>query len=359
MKSYELFKVRGVSIRVHSTFLIFLAFLILAFSLSGGVKYAVAGAIYLIFIFSFVLIHELAHSMTAKRYRINTSSITLLPIGGVAKLDKYPRDPGAELRISLAGPMSNFLIGIGLFVLFLILNPVSISESLRGIPKILNFQNILIMAVQVNFALAFFNLLPAFPMDGGRVLRAVLAKKMGIIKATEKAYSIATVISILMFIAGFFFNPILIFIAIFVYFSGFQELRSIRLMESLRGIKVSEIMHEAYEVSPDTPLTNLWGIPSDFVVIENGIPIGVVRWMDIEKGLRSGKRSCKEVMIEEISVISPEDELGEVLPAIRPVAVVYESGIVYGVVDESDVMRALQYLSWKRFFHNFFRFTRF
>ena len=161
-----------------------------------------------------------------------------------------------------------------------------------------------------------------------------------------------------MFIAGILYNPMLLFIALFVYLAGVQETRSVRLMESLRGIKIHEIMHEAYEVSPETPLVNLYGIPADFVVFEGNEPVGLVTWMDVLNGLKLGKRVCREVMREDVTVVSPEDDVGDVLPALRAEAIVYKDGVLYGVVDEGDMMRVLQYLSWRRFFNNLFRFPR-
>ncbi|MDI3502990.1 MAG: hypothetical protein PWR09_1116, partial [Archaeoglobi archaeon] len=206
-RSYEIAKIRGISILLHPSFVIFIALLILAFYLSGGGFYAIAGALYLIFLFSFVVFHELAHSMTAKSYGINVRKITLLPIGGVAELERYPKDPKAELRIAAAGPLSNFLLASLFFLLLHILN-LSISySSLGGIPELLDIRALLIMGIQVNLALGLFNLIPAFPMDGGRILRALLARRMSLVEATERASRIARIIAILMFVFGLFYIP--------------------------------------------------------------------------------------------------------------------------------------------------------
>ncbi|MBC7109955.1 MAG: site-2 protease family protein, partial [Archaeoglobi archaeon] len=136
LRSYEIAKIRGISILLHSSFIIFITLLILALFLSGGALYAITGALYLIFLFSFVVLHELAHSLTAKSYGINVRKITLLPIGGVAELERYPKDPKVELRISAAGPLSNFLLAI-LFLLTLYILNLSISYSSLGtIPEV-------------------------------------------------------------------------------------------------------------------------------------------------------------------------------------------------------------------------------
>ena len=206
--SFRLGSLFGIPVYLHFTFLLLLGFVALTRLVYGGIG-AAAGALLLVSsVFGLVVMHEMGHALAARRFGIGTRDVTLLPIGGVARLERNPGNPRQELWIALAGPAVNLVLA-GLFGIVLALTGGSFFAQLLAI----------------NLALFAFNMLPAFPMDGGRVLRALLARRMGQRPATEIAVSVGKGMAVLLGVAGLFWNPMLILIAFFVWTSGNQELR--------------------------------------------------------------------------------------------------------------------------------------
>ncbi|HEY0196356.1 MAG TPA: site-2 protease family protein, partial [Methanobacterium sp.] len=203
----KIFSIFGIPVELHFSFLLLMLaiYLVAIFNLIPGVDVVVAILITLLFVT--VVLHELTHSYVAQRYGVEIERIVLLPIGGISAMKELPRDPHQELRIAIAGPLTNLVLAAVLYPVFLLFGN-SLSPSL-------NF--LLYYFILLNLLLGAFNLLPAYPMDGGRVLRAFLAERMSFIRATELAASIGKQLAIVMAIVGLFFNPFLIFIAIFVY----------------------------------------------------------------------------------------------------------------------------------------------
>lgn len=214
----------GVNVYVHFTFVFLVAWVALTALFQGaGLTGAVTGVLFLAAVFAVVVLHELGHAMAARYYGIPTRNITLYPIGGVAQLQRMPTDPKQELVIALAGPLVNFVLA---GILYLIYIPVGsftglVTFSLIGTSFLANL-------IWVNLVLAVFNLLPAFPMDGGRVLRAVLAMNTDYLKATSIAVRTGKIMAVVFGIAGFYYNPFLILIAGFIWFAGSQELRAVQ-----------------------------------------------------------------------------------------------------------------------------------
>jgi len=203
---------------MHWSFLALLGFV--AFSqlfATGSLAVALNGVTFIAVIFGCVVLHEFGHVLAARRYGIGTRDVTLLPIGGIARLDRMPEDPRQELVVALAGPAVNVAIA-GLLFGWLIFTGAA---SALGVGLIGG--SFAASLLSVNIALVVFNLLPAFPMDGGRVLRALLARKIGYLPATEIAATIGRGMAMLFGIAGLFWNPMLIFVAIFVWFGAGQE----------------------------------------------------------------------------------------------------------------------------------------
>ncbi|HYN00277.1 MAG TPA: site-2 protease family protein, partial [Aestuariivirgaceae bacterium] len=208
--SFSLGRIAGTEVRVHFTFLLLVAWYGIAAGLRGGQTAAIGAVVFILAVFACVLAHEFGHVLTARRYGINTRDITLLPIGGVANIERMPDRPGQELVIAIAGPAVNVVIAIVLIVLFgLSFTPERIADIEQGR---LDFVTRL---ASVNIALVLFNLLPAFPMDGGRVLRALLAMRLGRLRATRIAAMIGQIVAFGLGFIGLFGSPLLIFIAIF------------------------------------------------------------------------------------------------------------------------------------------------
>jgi Zn-dependent protease len=249
--SLRLFKIFGISVELHWTF--FLIFLIV-------IPEGLGGLLFFLLLFILVLIHELCHSLMAKNFGVKVQRITLTPLGGIASLE-IPEDPKKEFLISLAGPMSNFVMMFLVLLLAFFLNfPLnSFIDSI--VPSLVRFSilisnpstlaEVLLVLFQVNLLLGAFNILPGFPMDGGRILRSLLAFKLEYIKATEIAVQIGRIAAIFFIIAGLGIFDVLvgtdyaslwlIIIGLFLIFAGGQELEVLKVRHYLRGLTVGKI----------------------------------------------------------------------------------------------------------------------
>jgi Zn-dependent protease len=215
-RSAGLIRIAGIDVRVHWTLLILLAWIFASHVLAGhGLRVAFEGAAFIAAIFACVVLHELGHALTARRFGVRTRDITLYPIGGVARLERAPEQPVAELLIAVAGPAVNFVIAAALWL---------VADRLPGPDKLpLVGGSILGKVMYANLSIGLFNLLPAFPMDGGRVLRALLAMRLPYVRATRIAANAGKALAVLLGLAGLFGNPFLVFIALFVFVAAEQE----------------------------------------------------------------------------------------------------------------------------------------
>ena len=229
--SIPIFRVVGIQLRIHITFLLLIAWIAFAYYTQGGSSAAVDGVLFILLLFACVVLHEFGHALAGKAFGINTPDITLLPIGGVARLERIPDEPVQELVIAVAGPAVTALIALGAFIGGGSWDYPPTTKS--SIPDLLFTMNVMLL---------LFNLLPAFPMDGGRVLRALLATHLSYARATQIA---ATVGQGFAFVFGFFgllFNPFLIFIALFVYIGASQEAALAQMKDISRRFPVSSAM---------------------------------------------------------------------------------------------------------------------
>ena len=239
--SFPIGTVRGTVIRIHLTFLLFLAWIGIVHYGRGGAPAALEGVLFILLLFLCVLLHEFGHIVAARRYGVRTPDVTLLPIGGVARLERIPEEPGQELVIALAGPAVNFGIAA---LLFLAAGGVPDAEGLAVQDLRVGFVERL---AAVNLFIAAFNLIPAFPMDGGRVLRALLARRLGYGRATQIAAAVGQGLAFALGLLGLFGNPLLIFIALFVYLAASSEAHAIQLREASRGVLAQDAMITRFE----------------------------------------------------------------------------------------------------------------
>lgn len=223
--SLEIARIAGIRVRLHITFLLLIAWLFSGYYQRGGSAFAASQVLFVILLFTCVVLHEFGHALAAQGFGIRTFDITLLPIGGVARLERMPEKPVQELIVALAGPAVNVAIALGLFVV------IGLRASLD--PAELGGQDLLSKILAINIGLTLFNLLPAFPMDGGRVLRALLGMRLSFLRSTQIAAAIGKVFAIMFGIVGYFFwgNPMLLFIAIFIFFAASQEVAVAKLRE--------------------------------------------------------------------------------------------------------------------------------
>lgn len=240
--SFAIGSVGGTVIRIHVTFLLLLGWIAIAHGTQGGAGAAVDGVLFISLVFLCVLLHEFGHVMAARRYGIRTPDITLLPIGGVARMQRIPEEPAQEIAVAIAGPAVNAVIAI---LLALVLGGIPDAEA--GLQIESHGIAMLQRLFWVNVFLVGFNLIPAFPMDGGRVLRAVLAWKMGFARATGVAARVGQAVAFGLGLLGLFGNPLLIFIALFVYLGAAGEAAQAQLREASRGLLATDAMETRYE----------------------------------------------------------------------------------------------------------------
>src|SRR5688572_15846223 len=227
--SFRVGRLAGIDIYVHFTFLLLLGWVALTGYVSTGSPLGAAVGVALIgIIFFIIVLHELGHALAARRYGIETRDITLLPIGGVARLERMPEKPSQELVVALAGPAVNVVLAAAVYVgLFMNRDVLQTSEAAQVGGRLLS------QLFWVNVMLAGFNLLPAFPMDGGRVVRALLAMRMDYVRATQIAANLGQGMAVLFAIAGLFGNPFLLFIALFVWMGAAQEASMVQMRSAL------------------------------------------------------------------------------------------------------------------------------
>lgn len=273
--SLKLGKWFGIEVNLHITFLLLIGFLAVTGFAATRNAGAVAGNIgFLLALFLCVLLHEFGHALAARRYGIPTKDITLWPIGGVARLERMPTDPKQELVVALAGPAVNVVIALALLPI------IAVSDAAF-------FERLF----TTNLFLVAFNMIPAFPMDGGRVLRAGLALKMDYAQATSAAAKIGQGFAIMFGLVGLFTNPFLILIAVFIWFGAAGESQMTQTQSKLAGVPVDRAMLTSFEtLSPINSLRYvahlvLAGSQQEFPVVENGRPIGLVTRADLFNAL--------------------------------------------------------------------------
>ncbi len=350
--------IRGIPIRIHVTFLLILPLLAYGFGRSfteaarlAGVPAErlsgspwVWGLLVALALFLSVLVHELAHSLYALSRGGKVHSITLLMIGGVSEMAEAPRKPGEEAVMALVGPLTSLGLGGAFYGLF---------AASRGLGSFdLSFA--LFLLGQLNVLLGLFNLLPAFPMDGGRILRGLLAKKRGAAAATRIAASVGKVFAVLFAVAGFFdSNFLLVIIAFFVWVGAEGEARAVEAREALGGLTVRDLMAaDPVAVSPDEPLESVaermvnerhLALP----VCEPGAVLGVVTAEALAAVPAEERRRvrARDRMIAG-AVVAAGDEAARALRAFgehrSPVLAVAEGGRLVGVVSQRDILRGIR-----------------
>ena len=278
---------RGIPVKIHATFLLIIIWVAASHWMQGkNLQTTLTGIVFVLALFACVVLHEFGHALTAQKFNIKTRDITLLPIGGVARLERMPDDPRQELWVALAGPAVNVLIAVLLFFLLFFTNtfePLSKLSMTSG--------SFLERLMVVNVFLVVFNMLPAFPMDGGRVLRSILAMKMDYARATQISATIGQGMALFFGFIGFFSNPFLIFIALFVWIGAAQESNMTQMRTVFDGIPVRYAMITKFDsLSVSDHLQKaieliLAGSQQDFPVMENETVVGILTRNNLMKAL--------------------------------------------------------------------------
>ncbi len=311
--SWKIGEIAGISVRIHWTFLLLPLWVYFsALSAGAGISLALTSAAFVLAIFGCVLLHELGHALAARNYGIETRDITLLPIGGLAALERMPRNPVQELVIAIAGPLVNVVIAGAVFLLMpLLASPDFLRQSFWGI--------FLTRLAWVNVALVVFNLIPAFPMDGGRVLRALLAFRLPYVTATQIAARVGQFVAIAMGVYGLFSgNLMLMFVAGFVFLAAASERMMVTAEQAWRSAgeafrrsgpdglpndsmddrpenggsqrrPTSPRAHVPAEMSADSAMRWLqWHGGDEFAVVSHGAVIGRLRRLDLVTAIANG-----------------------------------------------------------------------
>jgi Zn-dependent protease len=282
-------KIAGVRIQIHWTFLILILWVILSEISRGANRQSVVMSVaFLLSVFACVIMHEMGHILTARKFGIDTKKITLLPIGGVASLKKIPENPRQELLVALAGPAVNAVISLIIYPFV----PEDILFKQQNLSGISGTEIFLASLLSVNIIILFFNLIPAFPMDGGRALRAVLAMRMNRTTATKIASNIGQGIAIIFIFTGLFYNPFLSLIGVFVFFGAFAENLTVQQLEFLKGHTVRDAMMTHFTtLSPGSTAGEgidklLAGNENTFLIEEEGKVKGIVNSNNLIEALR-------------------------------------------------------------------------
>jgi Zn-dependent protease len=342
--SWKLGTFAGIGVYVHATFGILIAWVIVSrWAATKDALQTAVSVLFMLTLFACVVLHEYGHALTARRFGIKTRDITLLPIGGVARLEKMPDRPREEFLVAIAGPLVNVAIAILLWI------AMSVTGTLPSLTDASLLEgNFLARLMLVNISLFLFNLLPAFPMDGGRILRAALAMRMEYVRATQIAASIGQAMALLFGLAGFFFNPFLLFIALFVWIGAEQEAAMVRMRSSLGGIPLRRAMVTDFRtLSPQDTLNDavnaiLSGAQQDFPVVENGRLVGVLTRSDLLSALaRREAASVGEAMQRDFQVAEPGEMLETAFSRLQECKChtipVMQDGTLVGILTSENV----------------------
>ncbi len=318
---WKLGRFAGIDVYVHATFVLLIGWVGYNYWLQTQEWSKVfIGILFIFALFVCVILHEYGHALTARKYGIRTRDITLYPIGGVARLERMPDRPIEELWVALAGPAVNLVIA-GILIVYL-----SLTNSLSPITSLgLAQGSFLERLMALNVYLALFNLIPAFPMDGGRVLRALLALKLDYVQATQVAAYIGQGIAFIFGFVGLFSNPFLIFIALFVWIGAAQEANMVQVRNSLGGIPVTRAMQTDFNMlTPSDTLGRaveliLSGSQQDFPVVEDGRVEGILDRDTLISALSKNGQSTvvAEVMHRNLPEIDSHDMVETALTRLQ------------------------------------------
>ncbi|MEF8814392.1 MAG: site-2 protease family protein [Halovenus sp.] len=366
MRNYTLFHVWDIPIRINVSLVIFLP--ILAWLIGSGTQLAayvelieavtpaaidptvlaeedrwVVGILAAVGLFASVAVHELGHAWAAMRYGIGTESITLWILGGLASLTEMPREWNREFWIAIAGPITSLLLGVAAYALLFV-----VPESATLAVFVVGFVTVM------NLVLAVFNLLPAFPMDGGRILRALLARNRSYVSATRTAASVGTVFALLFAVFGILvtFSPLLLLLALFIYAAATSESRSVVLGELLDGLSVGDLVADNDPIEADATVAEaldrlLRARRSDLAVVADGTVVGAITASELRDVPHDERESTAvgDITTTDLprldSATTAFDALYELMTTRSDTAIVEHNGSPVGVVSRADFTAVL------------------
>lgn len=339
-------KIAGIKVSVHWTFVFLILWIIYS-----NVRAGLAGPdimwmiLFVLSLFVCVTLHELGHALAGKRYGIQTKDITLYPIGGVARMERLPEKPKQELVVAISGPAVNIVI-------MLILSPfivrMELPDSSETILKI-SRHNFLAMLGIVNMWLALFNLIPAFPMDGGRVLRALLSFKLGRVQATNIASLVGKILAVGFVLAGFYLNPFLIFIGLFVFLGAHSENLMVQNQSELNDLTASNAVMRSFisfdkSESIATAVNALLnGQARNFLITDNNIPIGYVTRESLVRGISTlgMDANLERITNKNLKSFDIHTPLTEIFPSLQVegavMVLITDQNVPVGIMDAENI----------------------
>lgn len=352
--SLKIGRLAGIDVYMHLTFLLLLAFVAVSYyQPRQSVEDAVRGVLFIVTVFAIVVLHELGHALAARRYAVETRDITLLPIGGVARLARIPEEPRQELVIAVAGPLVNVVIAVALFLGIAFTGGFTFAPAgarPRGDAEPMLGMSFAEQLFFVNVFLVIFNMIPAFPMDGGRVLRAVLAMFMDYAAATNAAALVGQGIAFLFGAVGLFTHQwMLVLIALFVWMGAAAEASVAQLRAAVAGLSVRRAMiREFVALAPSDPLRAaadqvVRGYQAEFPVVEDGAVVGVLTMQELLAALSKAGLDApvREFMRADFVTATPGDSLDGALSRLKesecPVMPVVADGRLVGLLTVENV----------------------
>ncbi|MDD1719881.1 MAG: CBS domain-containing protein [Methanoregulaceae archaeon] len=378
--SFRIGSLFGIPIRIHWTFLVIIPFfawiigsqigpttdLIAGFYntllssahpvvvdtsiITDGWMPYILGTVIALGLFGGVLVHEIAHSLVAMRNGIRINSITLLVFGGVSSIEDTTPDPVVELPMALAGPVTSFLVGLVTSGLVYVADIAIQDRAVAGVYVfIFGYLGLL------NIILFVFNMLPAFPMDGGRVLRALLARRMPLVRATRIAANVGRVFAVIFGIVGLLlFNPILILIAFFIYLGAGQEANAAKYSYLLRDVTLGDMMSRPVDtVPPNQPVrevvTRMYSTKHlGFPVVDRGVLVGMITVADVQAlaPLDREAMQVRDIMTREVTTLPPTAPVMEALRIMSARNIgripVVQGGELVGIVTRTDILKVIE-----------------
>ncbi|MCC7161474.1 MAG: site-2 protease family protein [Anaerolineae bacterium] len=319
--SWKIGEFAGIGLYIHATFPLLLVFAALPVLLYGGeISEALSSIAFILALFVCVVLHEYGHALAARRYGIKTQDITLLPIGGVARLERMPEKPSQELVVAAAGPAVNVVIAAALAVAMFAAGAAMPTLGLGW-----GNESVLEQLLTVNIVLVLFNLIPAFPMDGGRILRALLATRMDHAAATRYAAMLGQGIAVVFAVAGFFVNPLLVLTALFIFMGAGAESQMAQQRGRMRGMTAGQAMRT--NIRALAPYERLSGAvdsmmstgQQDFPIAENGRVVGMLTREMVIKGLKQfgAYAPVAQVMQQNVVPIEADQPLASAMDAMQ------------------------------------------
>ncbi len=344
----------GIKLGIHWTFIFLIAYVAYSnLSIGASINDTVWYIIFVLAVFVCVTLHEFGHALAAKYYGISTRDITLLPIGGVARLEKMPEKPIQEFVVAIAGPMVNFVISFFLVIYLVYVDGIVMPNTEQELAMMFTSikENFWFILLSSNLILAFFNLIPAFPMDGGRIFRAVLSFFIDRVRATQIASFLGQLASLGFVYLGFQGNPFMILIGIFIFFSARSEFNSVKNKSMMGLAKVKDIMMTNFTLLKHTDTISdaisllMSGQEKDFIIIDEAEnPVGVLSRNNIIKSIINGgsnqpiSSAMENQIIKVAKDYSLEDVYGVMSEKGLDIVPVLENDKLIGVLNKENIL---------------------